>query len=284
MRIGLQLLCGLVLIFALAAWFVLEIFVEEIKPGVRSATEDTLVDMAQMLAPLALYPDALLAQVLMASTYPGQVNEAVTWSKANPKASGDDAVKQVAKQPWDPSVQSLVAFPAALATLLTLDLFLPGGLVEGGDDLATARTLGQTMGAALVALVFGLFDFSGGGAADAADALGQRHQRRLTSPLVAGGTHLGETGNLALPDHVVVDFERFQMVFGRQLVFVDADDDVFALVHARLTRGGGFFDQAFGHSTRDRLGHTAEFIDFADDFPGLIYQFVRQCFDIIAAA
>ena len=52
MRIGLQLLCGLVLIFALAAWFVLEIFVEEIKPGVRSATEDTLVDMAQMLAPL----------------------------------------------------------------------------------------------------------------------------------------------------------------------------------------------------------------------------------------
>ena len=39
MRIGLQLLCGLVLIFALAAWFVLEIFVEEIKPGVRSATE-----------------------------------------------------------------------------------------------------------------------------------------------------------------------------------------------------------------------------------------------------
>lgn len=54
MRIGLQLLCGLVLIFALAAWFVLEIFVEEIKPGVRSATEDTLVDMAQLLAPLAL--------------------------------------------------------------------------------------------------------------------------------------------------------------------------------------------------------------------------------------
>ncbi|POG21647.1 two-component system sensor histidine kinase CreC [Aeromonas bestiarum] len=54
MRIGLQLLCGLVLIFALAAWFVLEIFIEEIKPGVRSATEDTLVDMAQMLAPLAL--------------------------------------------------------------------------------------------------------------------------------------------------------------------------------------------------------------------------------------
>jgi len=71
----------------------------------------------QMLAPIALYPDALLAQVLMAATYPGEVAEAVTWSKANPKAQGDDAVKQVAKQPWDPSVQALVAFPQVLVVL-----------------------------------------------------------------------------------------------------------------------------------------------------------------------
>lgn len=54
MRLSLQLLAGLVLIFALASWFVLNIFVGEIKPGIRSATEDTLVDMAQLLAPLAL--------------------------------------------------------------------------------------------------------------------------------------------------------------------------------------------------------------------------------------
>lgn len=71
----------------------------------------------QMTAPIALYPDPLLAQLLMASTYPGEVAEAVTWSKANPKATGDDAVKKVANQPWDPSVQSLVAFPQVLATL-----------------------------------------------------------------------------------------------------------------------------------------------------------------------
>ncbi|MFK0310846.1 DUF3300 domain-containing protein [Pseudomonas sp. NPDC090233] len=71
----------------------------------------------QMLAPIALYPDALLAQVLMAATYPGEVGEAVAWSKANPKAQGDDAVKQVAKQPWDPSVQALVAFPQVLVVL-----------------------------------------------------------------------------------------------------------------------------------------------------------------------
>lgn len=74
-------------------------------------------ELDQMLAPLALYPDTLLAQVLMASTYPGNVADAVAWSKAHPDTSGDAAVHAVADQPWDPSVQSLVAFPAALATL-----------------------------------------------------------------------------------------------------------------------------------------------------------------------
>ncbi|WP_250528909.1 DUF3300 domain-containing protein [Caballeronia sp. ATUFL_F1_KS4A] len=70
-----------------------------------------------LTAPVALYPDALLAQVLMASTYPSQITEAADWSKANPNLKGDDAVKAVQTQPWDPSVQSLVAFPQALATM-----------------------------------------------------------------------------------------------------------------------------------------------------------------------
>nr|AIV98014.1 putative exported protein [Pseudomonas sp. WBC-3] len=77
----------------------------------------TQEQLDQMLAPIALYPDPLLAQVLMASTYPGEIAEAVTWSKAHPDAKGDDAVKQVANQTWDPSVQALVAFPQVLATL-----------------------------------------------------------------------------------------------------------------------------------------------------------------------
>lgn len=71
----------------------------------------------QMLAPIALYPDPLLAQVLMATTYPGEVAEAVTWSSAHLDAKGDDAVKQVADQSWDPSVQALVAFPQVVAML-----------------------------------------------------------------------------------------------------------------------------------------------------------------------
>ncbi|URM26249.1 DUF3300 domain-containing protein [Pseudomonas frederiksbergensis] len=87
---------------------------------VTAAAKDavfTQEQLDQMLAPIALYPDPLLAQVLMATTYPGEVTEAVTWSKAHPDAKGDDAVKQVASQPWDPSVQALVAFPQVLATL-----------------------------------------------------------------------------------------------------------------------------------------------------------------------
>ena len=51
-----------------------------------------------MVAPIALYPDSLLAQVLMASTYPGDVADAVTWSKAHPDAKGEEAVRQVAER------------------------------------------------------------------------------------------------------------------------------------------------------------------------------------------
>ena len=68
-----------------------------------------------MLAPIALFPDALLSQVLMASTYPSDVALAVDWAFANRQLEGDAAVKAVQDKPWDPSVQSLVAFPQVLA-------------------------------------------------------------------------------------------------------------------------------------------------------------------------
>ena len=67
-----------------------------------------------LLAPIALYPDALLSQVLMASTYPLEVVQASRWSKANGDKGGEAAVNQAASQPWDPSVQSLVGFPNVL--------------------------------------------------------------------------------------------------------------------------------------------------------------------------
>jgi hypothetical protein len=71
-------------------------------------------ELDQMLAPIALYPDALLSQVLMAATYPIEVVEAARWSRANPNLHGDDAVRAVENQDWDPSVKSLVAFPQIL--------------------------------------------------------------------------------------------------------------------------------------------------------------------------
>ncbi|MGE8163892.1 DUF3300 domain-containing protein [Paraburkholderia sp. NPDC080076] len=67
-----------------------------------------------LVAPIALYPDSLLAQVLMASTYPLEIVHAARWVKANPNVKGDAAVKAVQNEPWDTSVKSLVAFPQIL--------------------------------------------------------------------------------------------------------------------------------------------------------------------------
>ncbi|MFZ4287571.1 DUF3300 domain-containing protein [Variovorax sp. HJSM1_2] len=77
----------------------------------------SVAQIDQMMAPIALYPDSLLSQVLMASTYPADVADAARWSKANSTQSGDAAVKAVDAQPWDPSVKSLVAFPQVIQTM-----------------------------------------------------------------------------------------------------------------------------------------------------------------------
>lgn len=71
-------------------------------------------ELDQMLAPIALYPDPLLSQILMASTYPLEVVEAARWSRANPGLVGDNAVRAAQQQDWDPSVKSLLAFPQIL--------------------------------------------------------------------------------------------------------------------------------------------------------------------------
>jgi hypothetical protein len=70
-----------------------------------------------MLAPIALYPDSLLSQILMASTYPLEVVEAARWSSANPGLQGDQAVRSADRFDWDPSVKSLTAFPQILSMM-----------------------------------------------------------------------------------------------------------------------------------------------------------------------
>ena len=71
-------------------------------------------ELDSMLAPIALYPDSLLSQMLMAATFPRDVAEAAAWSRANAHVQGQEAVRAVAPEPWDPSVKSLVAFPQVL--------------------------------------------------------------------------------------------------------------------------------------------------------------------------
>jgi hypothetical protein len=80
------------------------------QPGAAFSQEQ----LDQMLAPIALYPDSLLSQMLMAATYPLEIVEAARWSRANPGYQGDDAVRAVQQYAWDPSVKSLVAVPRIL--------------------------------------------------------------------------------------------------------------------------------------------------------------------------
>jgi uncharacterized protein DUF3300 len=71
----------------------------------------------QMLAPIALYPDDLLTQILMASTYPLEIVQAARWTKQNKDLKGDKLTEALENQDWDPSVKSLVNFPEVLAKM-----------------------------------------------------------------------------------------------------------------------------------------------------------------------
>jgi len=74
-------------------------------------------ELAQMLAPIALYPDALLSQILMASTYPIEVIEADRWVKENQYLRGDSLDVALINMEWDPSVKALCHFPSSLALM-----------------------------------------------------------------------------------------------------------------------------------------------------------------------
>ena len=74
-------------------------------------------ELDNLLAPIALYPDPLLSQILMAATYPLEVVEAARWSAARPGLEGAEAVRAAERMGWDPSVQALVAFPEVLARM-----------------------------------------------------------------------------------------------------------------------------------------------------------------------
>ncbi len=91
-------------------------FAQTQAPAPRHAAA-TQQELDQMLAPIALYPDSLLSQIFMASTYPLEVVEAARWSRANPGLKGEEAVNAVEQRDWDASVKSLTAFPQVLAMM-----------------------------------------------------------------------------------------------------------------------------------------------------------------------
>lgn len=102
-------------------------------PHPTMADSDTLRsddEIESLLAPIALYPDTLLTQIFVAATYPLEVVEAARWLDDNRELSGSDAVRAAAAFDWDPSVQTLTAFPEVLQRM--------------NDDLRWTRDLGDT--------------------------------------------------------------------------------------------------------------------------------------------
>jgi Protein of unknown function (DUF3300) len=102
-------------------------------------------ELDQLLAPVALYPDALLAQVLMASTYPIEIVSAERWAKANASLKDKALEDALQQQPWDASVKSLAVFPQVLTMMSEkIDWTQKLGdafLAQQKDVLATAQAL-----------------------------------------------------------------------------------------------------------------------------------------------
>jgi hypothetical protein len=76
-------------------------------------------ELEQLAAPIALYPDELLTQIMMASTYPLEVVQAARWMESRKKQKPEQIQAEAEKQPWDPSVQALTAFPEVLDMMNT---------------------------------------------------------------------------------------------------------------------------------------------------------------------
>lgn len=109
-------------------------------------------ELDRMLAPIALYPDPLLSQILMAATYPLEVVEAARWTRMYPGLRGDEAVRAVRDRDWNPSVKSLVAFPNILQRMnenLEWTRSLGDAFLEQGPNLMdTVQQLRQRARAA----------------------------------------------------------------------------------------------------------------------------------------
>jgi hypothetical protein len=87
------------------------------EPAAPAAARQTPEELQQLVAPIALYPDSLVAQILASSTFPEQVVDADRWVQSHPDLKGEDLAQAIDPQPWDPSVKALVAFPSVLGNM-----------------------------------------------------------------------------------------------------------------------------------------------------------------------
>src|ERR1700733_5114573 len=81
------------------------------------AAQQSPEQLQQLVAPIALYPDSLIAQILPAATYPDQILEAAKFLDQNKGVAGQQLAQQVDMQPWDPSVKALTGFPSVLGNM-----------------------------------------------------------------------------------------------------------------------------------------------------------------------
>ena len=108
-----------ILAMAIGATTQMSVQAQYSSPPSNNSAQNSQGQTASLLAPIALYPDALVAQILMSSTYPLEVAEAYNWQTANPNVKGNALANALKSQNWDPSVKSLLSFPSVLSMMGT---------------------------------------------------------------------------------------------------------------------------------------------------------------------
>src|SRR3984885_945409 len=101
----------------LSWWLVLGGVQDGYAQAPAQALQQNPQQLQQLVAPIALYPDGLVAQILAAASYPEQVVEAESWLEKHKNLTGEKLGKEVNKQHWDASVKALTQFPAVLANM-----------------------------------------------------------------------------------------------------------------------------------------------------------------------
>ena len=123
--------CVAALLFAVAS----------VSGAATPVTQSTPEDFERLVAPIALYPDELVAQVLAAATYPEEIVEADRWLQEHRDLKGEQLAQEVEAQSWDPSVKALTQFPSVLANMdknLSWTSSLGDAYVNQQDDVMNA--------------------------------------------------------------------------------------------------------------------------------------------------